>query len=552
MPNETPERDWFLPQDTRDYLRDLLSKLPGPVDIELFTKQGVNDQYNDFAAKFLGDLAALSPDNIRLTTHDTDGGHGKQRGVDGSPEILVAPDKYKLRFSGAPAGEEAKGFIETIILAAAGKSGFPEPVRNLLAELDEPREIMVFVSPTCPYCPKQVLNGVRAAIERPEFISMRMVESGEFPQLADQYHVGSVPHTVVSAGPDDETQPPRVFSSLGQEPEGRFAVQVATLKAADEWLPAHGPRPTDTGAEVDVVILGAGPAGLSAAIYVVRSGLSALVLDKKNVGGQVALTPTVENYPGFPNIAGAKLVDILVSHAREYAQVLEHQDVVDVKVGKHIEVVTAEGALIVCKALILAMGSSWKQLGVPGEQKLFGRGVSYCSSCDGYLYREKKVAVVGGGNSALTDALHLRHLGADVTLIHRRDTLRAEQYLQDALERENIPVIWSTEVRMVLGDDSLTGLSLKNTATGEESELAVDGVFLAIGQHANSELAQMLGVTTNGEGFIQVDANMRTNIPRVYAAGDITGGVRQIVTAVGKGTTAALAVHEDLVKRGDL
>ena len=551
--DQAGERGWFLPQDTRDYLRELLGKLPKPVHVELFTKDGLNDRYNEFARNFLGDMAALS-ENIRLSEHSLDHEHAKKRGVDGSPEILVEPDRYKLRFSGAPAGEEARGFLETLILAAAGQSGLAGPVQKMLAGLEQPRQAMVFVSPTCPFCPGQVLNGVKAAIERPDLISFRMVEIGENPELSDKHNVGSVPHTVYSPGPGAEGEP---LDSLGLEPEARFALQLANLVPADTWLAEHGGLPgagtgPDAGKEVDVVILGGGPAGLTAAIYAVRAGLSAVVLEKKNVGGQVAITPEVENYPGFIRIPGAKLVDIMAEHARQYSQVLEYKEVLDIKLGKRIEVLTAEGDVFACKALILAMGATWKQLNAPGEQRFFGRGVSYCASCDGFFYRGKKVAVVGGGNTAITDALHLRHLGADVTLIHRRDHLRAEKHLQDALEREHVPVLWNTEVRMVLGDDRLNGLVLKNTATGEESDLPVDGVFLAIAQRANSELAQTLGVVTDEGGFIQVDGRMRTNLPRVYAAGDITGGIRQIVTAVGQGTSAALAVHEDLVKRGDV
>jgi thioredoxin reductase (NADPH) len=255
-------------------------------------------------------------------------------------------------------------------------------------------------------------------------------------------------------------------------------------------------------------------------------------------------------------VPGAKLVDIMVGHAREYSEVVEFKEVSEIKLGHRIEVATLDGDLYVCKALVLATGATWKQLGVPGEQKFFGRGVSYCASCDGYFYRDKKVLVVGGGNTALTDALHLKHLGAEVTVIHRRDEFRAEQHLQDALVREAIPVRWDTIVTSFNSNGgnggSMTGATLRNVKTDAEEDVAVDGVFLAIGQQANSEIALDLGVVTDAEGFITVDTGMRTNIPRIYAAGDVTGGIRQIVTAVGEGTTAALTLHEDLTKRGDI
>lgn len=534
-------QDWFLPQDTRDYLRELFGQLKDPVILELFAQPGVNDKFTEFSENFLRDLARLS-DKIEYRRYGPDDERYKQAGMDASPEILISPDKYKLRFSGAPAGEEARSFVETLLLASLGESRLSQPSKDLLAELNEPREVMVFVSPTCPYCPGQVMNGVRAAIERPDLVSLRVVEIGENPELAERHDVGSVPHTVFNES----------LTALGQEPEVRFVVELVTLKSADEWLHEHGAHTAvpEGAKDVDVVILGAGPAGLAAAIYVVRSGLSALVIDKQNVGGQVALTPQVENYPGFPAIAGAKLVDILNQHAREYAEIKEFTEVSEIKLGKRIELHTLGGEVYTCRALVLAMGATWRQLDVPGEQRFFGKGVSYCAACDGFFYRQRKVAVVGGGNTALTDALHLKHLGADVTVIHRRGEFRAEKHLQDSLTREKIPVLWNCRVTAIEGDSVVTGLKVKALLEDREFVLSVDGVFIAVGQQANSQLARDLGVATDSDGFVKVDGAMRTNIPRVYAAGDITGGIRQIVTAIGKGTTAALTLFEDLSRRG--
>ncbi len=541
---EANEQDqWFLPLDTRDYLRGLFGQLKQPVVLELFTQPGRNDRFSEFCEKLLRDLARVS-DKIEVRRYGPDDARFKEAGIDFPPEILVSPERYKLRFTGAPAGEEARSFIETIMLASLGDSGLSQPSRELLATLKEPREAKVFASPTCPYCPGQVMNGVRAAVERPDLVSLRYVEIGENQELADRYNVGSVPHTVFNDS----------FVAMGQEPEVRFVVELVTLKSAEEWLKEHGAglAAPEGAKDVDVIILGGGPAGLAAAIYVVRSGLSAVVLEKQNVGGQVALTPVVENYPGFPAIAGAKLVDILFQHSREYAEVKELTEVSEVKLGKRIEVYTLGGEVYTCRALVLAMGATWRQLGVPGEQKFFGRGVSYCASCDGYFYRGRKVAVVGGGNTAITDALHLKHLGAEVTVIHRRGELRAEKHLQDSLAREGIPMRWNSVVTAIEGETAVTGLKIKDLVKTEDSSLPVDGVFIAIGQQANSDLARQIGVMTDEDGFILVDEGMRTNIPRVYAAGDITGGIRQIVTAIGKGTTAALTLFEDLSKRGDV
>ena len=297
---------------------------------------------------------------------------------------------------------------------------------------------------------------------------------------------------------------------------------------------------------VDVVVAGAGPAGLTAAIYAVRSGLSAVVLEKNVIGGQVAITPVVENYPGFANVPGKRLMEMIAEQARSYADIHEGEGIVEVKVGKNVEIYTAQ-AVYVAKALILATGAAWRKLGAPGEERYFGFGVSYCSTCDGYLYRGKKAVVVGGGNTALTDALHLKNLGVDVTVIHRREEFRAEKHLQNALAKEGIATALGAVVAEIMGaDNKVTAVRIKDVATGVERELPTDAVFVAIGLNPNTELAEELGLTLTEQGFIKTDASKRTSIPRIYAAGDVSGGAQQIVNAVGDGSTAALSVFEDL------
>ncbi|THB66623.1 MAG: thioredoxin reductase, partial [Desulfovibrio sp.] len=300
------------------------------------------------------------------------------------------------------------------------------------------------------------------------------------------------------------------------------------------------------GEDVDLVIVGAGPAGLSAGIYGVRSGMSTVILEKSLIGGQVALTPVVENYPGFAKVPGMELINIMSAHTREYADIREGETVSEIKLGKNVEVYTNRG-LYRAKALILATGATWKQLGVPGEDAFYGRGVHNCASCDGYMYKDKIVAVVGGGNTALTEALHLHNLGVKVSVIHRRDEFRAEQRLQESLDHEDIEVLWNTEVVEILGDDGMVmALKLRDNTDGSEREMLVHGVFIAIGQVVNSQLLQDIGVAVNSDGSVKVDGSMRTNIPRIYAAGDVIGGVQQIVTAIGEGSTAALAAFEDI------
>lgn len=535
--------DWLIPEEGQTHLKDIFKNLKGVVHLAVFTSDEPANEFNGYMKRFANDLAKLS-DKITAEYYSLSDPKAKQFDVTLSPTLLVNPDQYRIRFTGAPMGEEARALIETIFLVSLGKSGLSATSRQLLEELTENRYPRIFSSPGCPYCPGQFMNAVKCAIEKPALISAECVNSDEFPKLSAKYHVGSVPHTQFS----------ETFSGVGLMPEERFALELVALKDAEQALKDRGmsekvaDNPSPEGIDVqefDVVILGAGPAGLTAGIYTERSGLKSVVLDKSIIGGQVATTPIVENYPGFKNVGGMNLVEILTAHTREYSNVHENEPVEEIKIGKQIEVYTNK-AVYVAKALILATGAQWRSLGIPGEKQYFGTGVSHCASCDGFSFRGKKVIMVGGGNSALTDALHLKNLGVDVTVIHRRDSFRAEKALQDSLARENIPVIWDTGLEEIYGDvEHVKGVKLRNLKSNEETLFACDGVFVAIGHIANTELATDIGVLLNSDGTIKVDRSMRTNIPRVYAAGDVTGGVRQIVTAVGEGATAALSAFED-------
>ena len=199
------------------------------------------------------------------------------------------------------------------------------------------------------------------------------------------------------------------------------------------------------------------------------------------------------------------------------------------------------------KAVLLTTGAESKKLGIPGEKEFQGKGVSYCAACDGYFFKDnKKVIVAGGGNTAATEALYLKNIGVDVSIVHRREALRAEQFLQQGLTNNNIPILWNTTVKEILGDKFVTGIALENTVDKTEQTMKIDGVFVAIGYTPDTDLAKKLGVQTDEEGYIKVESGHRTNIKGVYAAGDITGGVKQIVTAVSQGAVAAMSIFEDI------
>jgi thioredoxin reductase (NADPH) len=374
---------------------------------------------------------------------------------------------------------------------------------------------------------------VASALERPDLITAEIVEASENEDMAIKYGVSSVPHTVINGK----------TVSLGVDTQDAFIGKILTLQE-----PAAGLPPLIREGEevhVDIVIVGAGPGGLTAAIYGERSGLKCVVLEKGVVGGQVALTPVVENYPGLTRVAGKSLVDLMAQHASQYTHIHQGEEVLEIKPNGQIIVSTNRGRYI-CRAVILATGAKHRKLGVPGEERLYGRGVSYCATCDGYFYKGKKVIMVGGGNSAVTEALYLDSLGVSVTLVHRKDKLRAESRLQESLFNRKIPVLRNSEVREILGDKIVTGVRIENTKAGKAEEMPVDGAFISIGYEPVNELAKKTGVELDEAGYVKADRRQRTNVPRIYAAGDITGGVKQIVTAVGQGAVAAMTAFEDL------
>jgi thioredoxin reductase (NADPH) len=292
--------------------------------------------------------------------------------------------------------------------------------------------------------------------------------------------------------------------------------------------------------------VGGGPAGLTAGIYAERSGIKTAIVERDALGGQVALTPVVENYPGFTQVGGKTLVDIMVSHALQYVRIFQGEAVLDIVPGAVFEVSTTRRKFR-ANTVLLATGATHRSLGVPGEKTFSGRGVSYCATCDGPLFRGRKVIMVGGGNSAVTEALHLHNMGVDVTLVHRRDHLRAQDVLANQLSANNIPVIWDTQVEAILGQDRVEAVKLINAKSGAATRMDVDGVFVAIGYQPATSLAEKIGVELGDDGYIRHDSAHRTNIPGIYSAGDVEGGYKQIVTATGQGAAAAMTIFEDMI-----
>jgi thioredoxin reductase (NADPH) len=296
----------------------------------------------------------------------------------------------------------------------------------------------------------------------------------------------------------------------------------------------------------DLTIVGAGAAGLAAGIYGARSGLKTLVLEEKIVGGTAVNAPVIENYPGFQSISGAELTQKMTVQCRRSGAVIhELEKVVSLDLKGERKFVKTDKAVYEAKAVIMASGTYYREIGVPGERELRGRGVSYCGICDGPLFKGKRVLVVGGGNSAVVTALYLAEIVSEVKIAHRRNEFRAEEALVKALKaKNNIEILLNTEVKEIKGEKLVNNVIVFNNKTIETKELAVDGVFVQAGEVPNSKLAKEAGVEVDKDGYIIVDIRQRTNIAGVYAAGDVTNHpVKQVGTAVGQGITAALEAY---------
>ena len=298
----------------------------------------------------------------------------------------------------------------------------------------------------------------------------------------------------------------------------------------------------------DMIIIGGGPGGYTAALYAARAGLDTIVLEKLSAGGQMALTSQIDNYPGFDDgIDGFTLGEKMQAGAERFGAKTEIAEVFSVDLSASPKMIETSEGIFYGRTVVIAAGANPRTLNIPKEQELIGRGVNYCASCDGMFYKGKTVAVVGGGNSAAADAMVLSRICKKVHLIHRRDTLRATKVYHDPLRKaENVEFHWNSTVSELLSEDKLTGIRLQNVQTGEESVLECDGIFISIGRKPATELVKDQ-LALDSAGYIIADESTKTSVPGVYAIGDIrTKKVRQIVTAVADGVAAAHEAEEYL------
>ena len=300
--------------------------------------------------------------------------------------------------------------------------------------------------------------------------------------------------------------------------------------------------------QFDIIIIGAGPGGLTAGIYAGRQGTKNLIIDKDLAGGLGREVPEMENYPGFDNISGLELIEKIKAQAVKNCQLNEMEEVTEItKTDDEYQfTVKTNKDSYQSKSIILATGSSHRHLNVKGEEEFKGKGVSYCATCDGFFFAGRDIIMVGGGNSALQEALYLNNLGANVTLIHRRDEFRAQKHLQNQIKEAGINVILNATVEEIKGEMLVESVILKDTVTNELTELPINGVFISIGYIPHTELAKQLKVNLDESDHIITDKNQKTNIDYVYAIGDVCVGLKQWVVACGEGAVAATSAFQDL------
>ena len=516
--------------------------LKQPVTLLLFTQKHACRPCDE-QMEILKEIKALS-NKIALEIKDLidDAPLARQYKVDKVPGTVILGKKdYGIRFYGITAGYEFTSLIEAITMVSRGESGLPPEVEPLLKMIDIPEHLEIMVTLSCPYCPHMVHVAHQLAMAN-DNIRADMVESSEFPQLVQRYRVSGVPRTVINEAPAFEGALPPLDAILGilkaikpdvynriDEEMRREAGERQVVEVSDDRL-------------YDILIVGAGPAAMSAAIYGIRKGLD-IALIGDHMGGQITDTASIENWLGIPSISGEDISVQFRNHAERYAlaELLNVKVLAVAQQPYGFAVKASNDRFYRSRSVIYCTGKEYRRLGVPGEQRFQGNGIAFCATCDAPLYVDKRVAVVGGGNSAFTAARDLLHYAREIHVINILDTFQADPVLIKAVSAaKQVRLHPATYVKEFLGDEMLTGIRLESQ-DGKLMDLPIDGAFLEIGLEPNTAPVRDL-LPLNEQREIPVNKDQSTVIPGFFAAGDVTDEPeKQIVVAAGAGAKAALA-----------
>ncbi len=529
-------------------IRAALGQLKAPVRLVLFTQKNACGACAEQQA-LLKSVASLSR-KLKLEVRElvADAAEARRLGIDKVPATaIIGEQDHGIRFYGLTAGYELPSLIEAVLMVSIGNDGLEPGVEAVARAIEVPVHLEVMVTLTCPYCPRMVHLAHQLAFANP-LVRADMIDSSEFPTLVERYHVTGVPRTVINGRATIDGALAAESAALeilrNVDPAAYERVEAALREARGERLAV----PAEPEVEYEMIVVGAGPAGLTAALYAVRKGRRVAIIGKQ-VGGQIKDTATIENWPGVPEIGGRELGERFRDHVESY-QVAGRYHVQIARVRRSsdgFEVEATDGTRFRGQSVIYAAGKQYRRLGVAGEERFIGRGVAFCATCDAPLFRDKRVAVVGGGNSALTAVRDLHGFARQIHVVQNLPQLTADPVLVRQVEAmKNTSLHLGMEVHGYLGDETLTGIRLASADGEQRYDLAVDGVFLEIGLVPNSEAVREL-LELNPAGEIPVERDGSTRVPGLFAAGDVTDDPdKQVVIAAGAGARAALAADRYL------
>ncbi|MCD6526137.1 MAG: FAD-dependent oxidoreductase [Desulfuromonas sp.] len=548
--------DKLLSAEVLQQVKQLFEQLDEAVQLLLFVQSNVCTTCADQQA-LLSELAALS-DKLSLDVHPLESRQAIEYNIDKVPATVVrGVEDHGIRFYGLTSGYEFTSLLEAIELVSHGLSVLDPSIAQLAALIRQPTHLQTLVTLSCPYCPKMIQLIHQLAYAN-ELIRADMIDAGEYPQLVNRYEMHGVPLTVVNGQRGFEgALPPdqavlQILKIVDPDLYEQIDAQLRQVQGLRHSLEAVSEE------IYDVIVVGAGPAGLTAALYSQRKGRKTALIGKK-VGGQLNDTSMIENYPGLVQVGGADLAQAMRRHVETYPVAERcHTQVEsisrDARDDNLLKVVIETDEEYRGRSLIYCAGKSYRRLNVPGEDHFIGRGVAWCATCDAPLFKDKQVAVVGGGNSAFTAVRDLLRYTSQIHLIHSLAEFQADPVLVEEIKQAEVDgkvhFHMQSQVREYLGGEHLEGVRLSGTEGEEQYDLAVAGVFLEIGLEANSNVLAPL-VALNEWGEVPVNRHQATELPGLFAAGDVTDEMdKQIVIAAGAGAKAALAADRYLTSMG--